>query len=219
VQPFEITLFFQINPKNGESPRHEKETGRFCHMDPRGSSIAAGTLEAMHGRNSGQETVVRRQNSRTIFSAFQYLGNQSVPFSFRYIRYRPDIEDLGFAIFFSGGGLFRLCKKVLQVARFGQVIEGAFLQRFNGGRNRGVSGEHDDFHQRMLAFQDLKSFNAIRLGHFDIKNNNVDGIVFGKEVQRLGPGKSAEYGKSPFAQAQGRRFNKLFFIIDQKKIE
>jgi hypothetical protein len=85
--------------------------------------------------------------------------------------------------------------------------------------NCGVAREHDDFHERVFFLDYFKRFNAVEIRHFDIEENNVNGVVLFQPIQRLHPGKSTIHRKPPLTQASGDSFNKRLFIIDRKDIE
>ena len=64
---------------------------------------------------------------------------------------------------------------VFVAERFGEEVERAELDRFDGHGNAAVGGHHDDFHVGQRALLDpFEQFDAVELGHLHVGDHDVE---------------------------------------------
>ena len=112
-------------------------------------------------------------------------------------------------------GLPDLADQVLDLDRFGQVIEGAGLDTGHAFLGAHISGDQDDLGVRMLLPDMIQDRQAVHARHPDVQEDHVDRFLRQGGQRLLSAGRLIDHG-APLFQPPGQGFPKAAFVIDDQ---
>ena len=101
---------------------------------------------------------------------------------------------------------------LLHAHGLGEVVDGALLERLDGGLHRALAGDDDDREEGVELPEGLEEDQAVHAGHHQVGQDEV-GLLRARQLQPLGPRAGAEDGVALVLEALAHRLGGVAVVV------